>query len=66
MAYGTDPVAEPPAPATAFSDNGVVELLPLNSQFLIAMERSCSSSARVTPRSRSAYLGGAVGGLIAC
>ena len=27
--YETDPVAEPPVPATAFSVNGIVELLPL-------------------------------------
>jgi hypothetical protein len=43
--YVTDPVAEPPAPATAFSVNGLVELLPLNNQFLLAMERSFSVGA---------------------
>ena len=29
-------------PSTAFSVNGLVELLPLNNEFLIAMERSFS------------------------
>jgi hypothetical protein len=44
----TDPVAEPPVPATQFSVNGIVELLPLNNQFLIAMERSFSVGAAGT------------------
>jgi hypothetical protein len=43
--YLTDPVAEPPSPPTAFSVNGVVELLPLNNRFLLAMERSFSVGA---------------------
>jgi len=43
--YVTDPVAEPPVPPTNFSVNGVVELLPLNNRFLIAMERSFSVGA---------------------
>ena len=43
--YLTDPVAEPPNPATAFSVNGLVELLPLNNRFLLAMERSFSVGA---------------------
>jgi hypothetical protein len=43
--YLTDPVAEPPVPATQFSVNGLVELLPLNNEFLIAMERSFSVGA---------------------
>jgi hypothetical protein len=43
--YMTDPVAEPPVPLTNFSVNGVVELLPLNNRFLIAMERSFSVGA---------------------
>ena len=43
--YLTDPVAEPPNPATAFSVNGVVELLPLNNRSLLAMERSFSVGA---------------------
>ena len=41
----TDAVAEPPDPADAFSVNGVVELLPLNNRFLLAMERSFSVGA---------------------
>jgi hypothetical protein len=41
-AYPVDPVAATPVPPDAFSVNGLVELLPLNNQFLIAMERSFS------------------------
>ena len=44
-AYVTDPVAEPPVPATQFSVNGLVELLPLSKHTLIAMERSFSVGA---------------------
>ncbi len=40
--YMTEPVAEP---STVFSVNGVVELLPLNNEFLLAMERSFSVGA---------------------
>ena len=43
--YMTDPVAEPPVPATNFSVNGLVELLPLDDDRLIAMERSFSVGA---------------------
>jgi hypothetical protein len=43
--YDTEPVAEPPVPATQFSVNGVAELLPLNNEFLISMERSFSVGA---------------------
>jgi hypothetical protein len=43
--YVTDPVAEPPVPVTAFSVNGLVELLPLDDDRLIAMERSFSVGA---------------------
>jgi hypothetical protein len=43
--YDTDPVAEAPVPDTAFSVNGLVELLPLNPEFLISMERSFSVGA---------------------
>ena len=60
--YQTDPVAEPPVPATAFSVNGVVELLPLNSQFLIAMERSFSVGAPDTGNTIKLYLVALVGG----
>jgi hypothetical protein len=44
-AYETDPVAEPPVPATQFSVNGVDDLLPLDDEHLIAMERSFSVGA---------------------
>jgi len=37
-----DPVAEVPVPPSAFSVNGLVELLPFNTQFMLAMERSFS------------------------
>ena len=40
--YVTDPVAQAPVPASQFSVNGLVELLPLNNEFMIAMERSFS------------------------
>ncbi len=40
--YPVDPVAAVPVPPTAFSVNGLVELLPLNNEFLLAMERSFS------------------------
>lgn len=40
--YPVDPVATEPVPPTAFSVNGLVELLPLNNQFLLALERSFS------------------------
>jgi len=40
--YLTDPIAKPPVPAGAFAVSGLVELLPLSSTFLIAMERSFS------------------------
>jgi 3-phytase len=43
--YWTDPIAEPPVPSTQFAVNGLVELLPLNNQFLLAMERSFSVGA---------------------
>lgn len=40
--YVTDAIAQPPVPAGAFAVNGLVELLPLNNEFLLAMERSFS------------------------
>ena len=43
--YDTDPVAQPPVPATQFSVNGLVELLPLDDDRLLAMERSFSVGA---------------------
>jgi 3-phytase len=43
--YWTDPIVEPPVPATQFAVSGLVELLPLNNQFLLSMERSFSVGA---------------------
>jgi hypothetical protein len=40
--YWTDPVFRAPIPPTQFSVNGLVELLPLNNEFLLALERSFS------------------------
>lgn len=60
--YVTDTVAEPPVPATAFSVNGLVELLPLDGDHLLAMERSFSVGAPGTGNTIRIYeveLGGA-------
>ena len=54
--YLTDPVAEAPNPATAFSVNGLVELLPLNNRFLLAMERSFSVGAPGTGNTIRIYM----------
>jgi hypothetical protein len=53
--YWTDPIAEPPVPATQFAVNGLVELLPLNNQFLLAMERSFSVGAPGTGNTIKLY-----------
>jgi hypothetical protein len=53
--YWTDPIAEPPVPATQFAVNGLVELLPLNNQFLLAMERSFSVGAPDTGNTIKLY-----------
>ena len=53
--YTTDPVAEPPVPPTQFSVNGVVELLPLDDDSLIAMERSFSVGAPGTGNTIKLY-----------
>jgi hypothetical protein len=53
--YETDPVAEPPVPATQFSVNGLVELLPVDDGHLIAMERSFSVGAPGTGNSIKLY-----------
>ena len=53
--YVTDPVAEPPVPATQFSVNGLVELLPLDDHHLIAMERSFSVGAPDTGNTIKLY-----------
>ena len=53
--YWTDPIAEPPAPAGSFAVNGLVELLPLNNQFLLSMERSFSVGAPDTGNTIKLY-----------
>ena len=53
--YMTDPIAEPPVPSTAFAVNGLVELLPLNNEFLLAMERSFSVGAPDTGNTIKLY-----------
>ena len=54
--YQTDPVADP---SPIFTVNGLVELLPLNNQFLLAMERSFSVGAGNTIRIYRVALPGA-------
>lgn len=53
--YVDDPVAEPPVPASNFSVNGLVELLPFNTQFMLAMERSFSVGAPGTGNTIKIY-----------
>ena len=53
--YWTDPIAEPPVPATSFAVNGLVELLPLNNTHLLAMERSFSVGAADTGNTIKLY-----------
>ncbi len=53
--YWTDPIAEPPVPATQFAVNGLVELLPLNDEFLLSMERSFSVGAPDTGNTIKLY-----------
>lgn len=53
--YVTDPVAEPPVPATAFAVNGLVELLPFNNEFMLSMERSFSVGAPGTGNTVKLY-----------
>ncbi len=43
--YWTDPIAEAPVPANQFAVSGLVELLALNNEFLLSMERSFSVGA---------------------
>lgn len=54
--YLTDPIAEPPVPATQFAVNGLVDLLPLGKKRLIAMERSFSVGAPGTGNTIRLYL----------
>jgi hypothetical protein len=53
--YWTDPIAQPPVPPTQFAVNGLVELLPLNNEFLLAMERSFSVGVPGTGNSIKLY-----------
>jgi len=53
--YVTDRIAEPPVPPTNFAVNGLVELLPLNNQFLLSMERSFSVGAPGTGNTIKLY-----------
>src|SRR3954453_24201188 len=53
--YDTDPAAQPPVPASQFSANGIDEILPLNNEFLITMERSFSVGAPGTGNTIKLY-----------
>ena len=53
--YVDDPVAEPPVPATNFSVNGLVELLPFTDEHMLAMERSFSVGAPGTGNTIKLY-----------
>ena len=53
--YWTDPIAEPPVPATQFAVSGLVELLPLNKNSLLSMERSFSVGAPGTGNTIKLY-----------
>jgi 3-phytase len=53
--YWTDPIAEPPVPSTQFAVNGLVELLPLDKDSLLAMERSFSVGAPDTGNTIKLY-----------
>lgn len=46
--YNVDPIAEAPIPSDAFADSGLVELLTLDRNVMIAMERSFSVGAGYT------------------
>jgi len=53
--YFTDPIAKPPVPPGSFAVSGLVELLPLNNEFLLAMERSFSVGVGGTGNSIKLY-----------
>jgi hypothetical protein len=53
--YHADPIAEPPVPSTQFAVSGLVELLPLNKEHLLAMERSFSVGAPGTGNTIKLY-----------
>jgi hypothetical protein len=56
--YVTDPIAESPVPATAFAVSGLVEILPLNPELAITMERSFSVGAPGLGNTIRLYLAG--------
>jgi hypothetical protein len=53
--YWADPIAEAPVPSTQFAVSGLVELLALNNQFLLALERSFSVGAPGTGNTIKLY-----------
>lgn len=53
--YWTDAIAEPPVPATNFAVSGLVELLPLNIDNLLSLERSFSVGTPGTGNSIKLY-----------
>jgi len=53
--YWADPIVEPPVPTTNFAVAGLVELLALNNQFLLSLERSFSVGAPGTGNSIKLY-----------
>jgi 3-phytase len=53
--YEDDPVFQPPVPATQFSVNGLDDLLPLNDEHLIGIERSFSVGAPGTGNTIKLY-----------
>ncbi len=59
--YWTDPIAEAPNPPGSFAVSGLVELLPLNNQHLLAMERSFSVGAPGTGNTIKLYRVGLAG-----
>ena len=54
--YVTDPIAETPVPPTAFAVNGLVELLPLDRNTFLAMERSFSVGVAGTGNTIKVYV----------
>lgn len=59
--YWTDPIAEAPHPPGSFAVSGLVKLLPLNNQHLLAMERSFSVGAPGTGNTIKLYRVGLAG-----
>ena len=59
--YRTDAIAKPPVPPTAFAVSGLVELLPLDTQSLLSMERSFSVGVPGTGNTIKLYTVSVVG-----